>query len=127
MTIAGLPSLSLIASTMPVVSPVASVIVTCRPRYEGAEASFWSVVKDSKDFERVRICSSEVKFAICDMNSVSFIGFIGSWEVNCVVRSFIKSSAPSICFPVFFCIAKPVIGSLAGVDGFGVTDEIAIF
>jgi hypothetical protein len=61
------------------------------------------------------------------MNSVSFIGFIGSWDVNCVVRSFIKSSDPSICFPALFCIAKPVIGSLAGADGEGVvTDEIAI-
>jgi hypothetical protein len=61
------------------------------------------------------------------MNSVSFIGFIGSWEVSWVVSSFIKSSAPSICFPALLCIDKPVIESLAGVaEAEAVKDEMSI-
>jgi hypothetical protein len=46
------------------------------------------------------------------MNSVSFIGFMGSCEVSCVVSSFMKSSAPRACLPAFLFNVRPVMASV---------------
>ena len=61
------------------------------------------------------------------MNSVSFIGFMGSCEVNCVVSNFMKSSAASICLPALLDILSPVIGSFPAVtEDVVVTGEMAM-
>src|SRR5919108_257777 len=92
----GLPSVVVTFSTLPVwIWSDSSVYVTVRPMrpiafVDVSEAAIFSLAA-----ARLETCSRVEKDAIWPMNSLSFIGFIGSWCWSCATNSFRKSSLPS--------------------------------
>ena len=85
--------------------------VTCRPMSEAADCvfvasrTFWSSVDRASSF------STTVNCAVCDMNCVASVGFVGSWYFSCATSSCRKASRPSSVLPavVFAPVLLPLL------------------